>query len=69
MSHTCEFCGKEFKSIDELIKHIREEHKDKVKLRKFEHPKKGGFEHMGRYLHFRLNPLNSPSNHHTISFL
>jgi len=42
MSHTCEFCGKEFKSIDELIKHIREEHKDKVKLRKFEHPKKGG---------------------------
>jgi hypothetical protein len=40
MSHTCKFCGKEFKNMDELIKHLHEEHKSKVKLRKFEHPKR-----------------------------
>jgi hypothetical protein len=39
MPYTCEFCGKELKSSNELIRHLREEHKNKVKLRKLEHPK------------------------------
>jgi len=38
MSYTCNLCGKEFKSKEELVKHLHEEHKDKVKLRKLEHP-------------------------------
>jgi DNA-directed RNA polymerase subunit RPC12/RpoP len=40
MSYTCKFCGREFKSEDDLIKHLREEHRDEVKLRKLEHPKR-----------------------------
>ena len=40
MSPKCDFCGSEFESEQKLIEHLRESHRDKVKLEKFENPRK-----------------------------
>jgi hypothetical protein len=36
----CEFCHRKFDSEEELTKHIRVSHADRVKLDKLEHPLK-----------------------------
>ncbi|MEM2180926.1 MAG: C2H2-type zinc finger protein [Nitrososphaeria archaeon] len=38
MSFKCSVCGKKFKDEEELLRHLRSRHKDKVKLEKLEHP-------------------------------
>jgi len=34
----CEFCDESFEDQEELHRHLREKHRDRVKLAKFEHP-------------------------------
>ncbi|MGQ9515462.1 MAG: hypothetical protein ACUVTL_10535 [Thermoproteota archaeon] len=36
----CEFCGEKFEKQEELNKHLRFKHKDKIRLAIFEHPEK-----------------------------
>ncbi|MEM3383852.1 MAG: C2H2-type zinc finger protein [Nitrososphaerales archaeon] len=38
MPSYCSLCGESFKDEEELNKHIKKKHKDRIKLAKFEHP-------------------------------
>jgi len=37
---SCEFCGESFEDQEALVRHLRKEHRNKVKLAKLEHPMK-----------------------------
>jgi hypothetical protein len=38
LSLKCEFCGESFENQEELGRHLREKHRNKVKLAILEHP-------------------------------
>jgi len=40
LSLKCPFCGEVFTSWEMMNEHIRVKHKDRVRLAKFEHPKR-----------------------------
>ncbi|MEM2739446.1 MAG: C2H2-type zinc finger protein [Candidatus Bathyarchaeia archaeon] len=40
MSFLCPFCDERFESQDEVNKHLRRRHRDKVRLVRFEHPER-----------------------------
>jgi hypothetical protein len=51
----CEYCQEAFNSDEELLSHLIQKHRDKIRLRKFENPERGKSRNFERAVHARAH--------------